>query len=132
MLSISHNLLASYLDLIDVMPQLLSLCNPFVDIGGGIIADLADTPLYRQKSVKKIRGFQQMPGDLDIIPGFVDRFETVGNAEQGKSPEMTSSLSGEAPLPKELSTASAYSRCDICDGMRAVVKDFRSWFNFLQ
>lgn len=86
MLSLSHNLLARYLDLIDVMPQLLSLCNPFVDIGGGIIADQADTPLYCQKSVKKIRGFQQFPETLtSSLASSIDSKQLV-------------TLNGESPL----------------------------------
>ena len=109
------------------MAQLLSLCNPYVDIGGGVFANLSDTSLYQKESVEENRGFQNKgvkPWTSSRASSM--RFKTVGNAEGGKTPEMTSSLSGKAPLPTELSTASAYSRCDICDGMGAGVKDFRS------
>lgn len=58
MFSLSHNLLGRFLDLLDVMPQLLSLCNPSVDIGGGVFANLSDTSLYQNKSVEENRGFQ--------------------------------------------------------------------------
>lgn len=126
MFSLSHNLLGIFLDLLNVIPQLLRLCNPCVDIGGGVFAALFDTSLYRHKLVEEIEGFQKRRETLTSSRASSMRLKTVGNAEGVRSLEMTSSLSGKAPLPTELSTASAYSRCEICDGMGAGVKSFRS------
>ena len=109
MLSLSHNLLARFLDLIDVIPELLSVCNPSVDIGSGIFADLSDTSLYRHKLLKKLGGSNKGRETLTSSRASSMRFKTVGNAEGELFPEMTSSLSGKAPLSIELRAASAYS-----------------------
>lgn len=49
---ISHNLLCRLLNLINIMPQLLGLCNPPVDIGGAFIADLPNVCLDCNESAE--------------------------------------------------------------------------------
>lgn len=44
---VSHDLLRRLLNLFNVMPQLLGLCNPPVDIRGTLFADLSNICLDR-------------------------------------------------------------------------------------